>query len=297
MKIYSFSIFFNEFDILEIKLNTERTWINSTYIIEANRTFKGNLKPLYLKNIDLASYGGDVHYVPQDVSKKFIKNSLFGKLRLAYKRLSPSFYQKILSSPAWYNESIQRSACGYLPRIEFDDNDILIFSDLDEILCPEYKDDLINETLKRGIITVKLYFTMFYFNLLSENWPGPPEYRDRLFIMSGKYFKKNHIRYDKLRKYGENGFLEDKIYCYPKIAGFHHSWLGDEDFVSNKIKAYSHDKEHVDKSSSFIKKCISEGLSLFPGHILRVDNDLPFLDYIQKYRESKYKKYFFREDQ
>ena len=292
MKIYSFATCFKEYDIFDIKYCTEKDFgVDQIILLEANQTFKGDEKAYNFKNISQDKEG--VLYEQLDVRRKFIPNTFMGKLRLAYKRFLPSFYQKIISSPPWYNEAFQRSMCGYVPKINYSDDDILIFSDLDEILMPSMKEDLVNATYKYGIITVKLYFTMFYFNLVSVNWSGPSDYSYRLFMMTGEYFKQHHINYDKLRKNGENCKLSDEIYCYPKIAGFHHSWLGDKKFIIDKMMAYAHEKEHENGGEvGSIEKSLHDGISLFPGHILEIRNDFPFLPYILSHKDGKYKKYF-----
>ena len=258
MKIYSFATFFFFFEIFDIKYNTEKNFVDEIYICEANRTFKNFPKPY---NFQYTDDCGKIRYHQLKEKKKFVSMNVWGKLRLAYKRFSPSFYQRIISNPAWHNEVIQRSSLGYRNRrpLPFQDDDILIFSDVDEILMPNKIKELTASTYRHGIITVKLYFTMFYLNLFSENWSGPPDYAYRLFIMTGKYFKQHKIKYDKLRKQGENQRLNDKVFCFPEFAGYHHSWLGDENFVANKLKAYSHVKEHKETSSEFIRRCVRGG--------------------------------------
>lgn len=71
------------------------------------------------------------------------------------------------------------------------DDDIVILSDIDEIIDSRYLDEIIHEVRKRGIVTIKLCFTLFYLNLVSTNWGGAP-ISYRLFIMT-KYFKKMSI--------------------------------------------------------------------------------------------------------
>lgn len=168
----------------------------------------------------------------------------------------------------------------------------MIFSDLDEILDPKFRAELIEKTQQFGIITVKLRFTLFYFNLFSQNWGGPKDYAYRTFLMTGDYFNRHRVHLDRLRKQGENNRLTKKVYCFPEYAGFHHSWLGDESMIASKLAAYSHIKEHKETSAEFIRHCLKEGASLFPGHKLQVDNQIPLLPYIEENREGKYKKYF-----
>ena len=293
MKIYSFATYFDEQDIFDIKYQTEKNYVDEIHICEANRTFKNAPKEY---NFHYADDSGKIKYHKLDVSKKFVSMNVGGKLRLAYKRFSPSFYHRITANPAWHNEIIQRSSLGYKngKPLSFQDDDILIFSDVDEILMPDKIKELIDLTFLHGIITVKLHFTMFYLNLFSENWSGSPDYSYRLFIMTGQYFKKHKIKYDKLRKQGENNRLNDSVYCFPDFAGYHHSWLGDEDFVAKKLIAYSHVKEHKETSSEFIHKCVRGGVSLFEGHKLSVRDTIQLLPYIEENREGKFKKYFYK---
>ena len=96
MKIYSFATFFNEHEIFDIKYNTEKNFVDEIYICEANRTFKNFPKPY---NFQYTDDCGKIRYHQLDASKKFVSMNVWGKLRLAYKRFSPSFYQRIISNP------------------------------------------------------------------------------------------------------------------------------------------------------------------------------------------------------
>lgn len=106
MKIFSFSTFFNENDIFDIKYMTEKDWVDKICILEADRTFRNRIKP-YNFVPGVAVDPGKIEYRQMQAGKKFVSGDLKGKLRLAYKRFC--FYQKIIAHPAWYNEMIQRS--------------------------------------------------------------------------------------------------------------------------------------------------------------------------------------------
>ncbi len=99
MKIISCSIFFDENDIFEIKYQTETNWVDEIHILETNNTFRKDPKP-YNFAFDGADENGKLKYHQFDSKKLFIKNNIFGKLRLAYKRFLPSFYQKIITHPS-----------------------------------------------------------------------------------------------------------------------------------------------------------------------------------------------------
>ena len=83
----------------------------------------------------------------------------------------------------------------------------------------------------------------------------------------------------------------DTVYCIPEIAGFHHSWLGDENYISEKIAAYTHNEHAVYNNIDYIKECLAKGISIFPDQELEVNNDIKLLSYIEDHKE-KYKKYF-----
>lgn len=292
MKIYSCTTYFNEDDIFDIKYNSEKDWVDEIHIAEADYTFRKRYKGFNFRLPE--EYDEDkckVVYNKLYVKHKFVKNNLAGKLMLFPLRLKRDFYSKIVRNPSWHNEMYQHNAI--TDNIQPEDDDIIILSDIDEILNPDMKDELISACREHGIITVKLRFSMFYFNLFSLNWAGPADYSYRLFIMTGKYFKENKIRCDKLRKMGENHKLEDTVWCYPEFAGWHHSWLGDENFVMNKLNSYSHIKEHDGFNSiEAVQKSLERGVSLFPEHKLEKNNDVKLLPYIESNRDGRFKKYF-----
>ena len=125
-------------------------------------------------------------------------------------------FNRVRSS--WYNEAIQRNKSSDYGNIIADD-DIVILSDIDEIIDSQYAEEIINEVKKRGVITIKMHFSLFYFNLFSVNWGGPEQYSYRTFIMTGEYFKNMKCSSDYLRKQGEGKLLLDKIFCPDTVMG------------------------------------------------------------------------------
>lgn len=112
--------------------------------------------------------------------------------------------------------------------------------------------------------------------------------------MTGKYFNEMPFTSDELRKRGERGQLTNNdIYCIDDYIGFHHSWLGDEQFVYNKMHAYAHVNVHEEMSLEEIKQLLKEGKSIYPGQELKVNNNIKLLDSVEELRNSKdYNKYF-----
>lgn len=287
MKVVECCPFFNENLVAEIKIAEARTWVDELHITECNKSFRFGDKPYSFRFADDPL----VHYRQLDGNTAFIKPDWVLSC-------SPWFIKK--QNHAWENDGIQRNiACSY---IDVDDRDIVILSDLDEIIDSRYADRIIHETQKRGIVTIKLHFTLFYFNLFSKNWGGPPSYSYRTFIMTGRYFKSMFITSDRLRKKGEHGKLFSTVHCLEDTVGFHHSWLGDDRYVAEKLKSYAHDAGDHDSrvfsadgsvNMDYVRECIEQKRSVFgPEHELYVNNDINLLESVEKCKLNSNSKYF-----
>lgn len=280
--ISDFSPYFNESLISKIKIIENKEWMNSMYIVESNKSFSYESKEYEF------SYPNDdfIKYIQIDGSKCFTKS------RLRIKRNYPFFK---VSADKWKNESIQRNFL--LKNIKPKQDDILILSDIDEIIDPIHRDYIINNVNKYGIITIKLVFTMFYFNLVVKNWGGPADYSYRVFIMTGDYYN-NKLNYtsDQLRKLGEAGKLYGTVKCLDENCGFHHSWVGDQDFIKKKINSYAHSKSDHDPrlfnldgsiDGEFIKECLLSKKSIFGDEYkLEVDPKLKYLKSVDSIKKN-----------
>lgn len=227
MTIFNFSLFNNENLIAAIKLEEESSSVDEFHITESDRNFRYISKPFLFDN---PSPKVKLHRINAD--KYFVGPHL---------RLKRAKWFVTTEVNPWKNEAIQRNFGPH--QVTPHDDDIVVMSDIDEIISRNQWEYLIQLVKEKGIITVKLHFTMYFFNLFSNNWPGPPDYSYRTFLMTGKHYKSLKISPDKLRKLGESGALVDSVYCPPEFAGFHHSWVGDRKFIANKLASYSHDHE------------------------------------------------------
>jgi hypothetical protein len=289
MNIYEFSPFNNEYLIFDIKLNENKNWVKETHIVEFNKTFQNTKKSF---NLDGFSYDGLVYH-KVDAKNLFIDDSFLEKIKRKLRYFSGigtvDFGDGYVAGNFWLNDAIQRNyPQKIIKNINLKDDDILIFSDVDEIIYSEEKDKIIEYVKKYGIITVKLTFTSYFMNLKVKNWGGPPEYSYRVFIMTGERYKALNITLDMLRKAGERGRLMGLVYCPDEILGVHHSWLGDEHFIVNKINSYAH-KEHKKYANiELIRKKIKSGESFIPGVELELINEPRYLGTV-KNNIKKYK--------
>jgi len=123
------------------------------------------------------------------------------------------------------------------------DDDLIIISDIDEI--PNAKN------LKVGTLNQDLY----YYNLETKV--------DVLWTAAAIVEYKDLKGYESIQKFRVGNNLP------PIKSGWHFSFFGDEDFIANKIRNYSHQEFNNEKYTNpdFIKQCISEQSDLFSRDI------------------------------
>jgi beta-1,4-mannosyl-glycoprotein beta-1,4-N-acetylglucosaminyltransferase len=134
-------MFFNELDILELRLNTLNDVVDYFILSESTVTFSGNPKPLYFQE-----------------NKERFKKFEDKIIHIVYE---PSFKGK----GNWKRENQQRDIISNQLRKLCSDEDLIINSDLDEIPNPE----VIKNYNSKGISILEQKFYYYYFNCLSDN--------------------------------------------------------------------------------------------------------------------------------
>ena len=116
--IYDCFSFFNELDILEIRLNTLNEVVDKFVLVEAPWTFTGNPKPLYFEE-----------------NKERFKLFLDKIIHIVADQppVSPTVTER---ENAWIRESHQRNSIN-AGLNNAKNNDLIIISDLDEIPNPQ----------------------------------------------------------------------------------------------------------------------------------------------------------------
>jgi len=222
--VYDCFTFFNELEMLEVRLNTLNDVVDKFVLVEATRTQNNKKKPLYYKK-NKAKYKEFAHKIIHITVDKFPK--------------------KISQ---WTIENYQRNAIKKGLR-KCNDNDIIIFSDLDEIINP----DLIEKYksyLKQGIITVFklnsffLNLNLWYPDLVVDNRAKMLYYKDfKNGILNKEKEVYKHCALDlNLKENRKTSFSKIRLYNGKKQrfinnAGWHFSWLGDKKKTLKKFKA------------------------------------------------------------
>jgi beta-1,4-mannosyl-glycoprotein beta-1,4-N-acetylglucosaminyltransferase len=226
MKIYDCFIFNNEVDLLELRLNILDEVVDKFVIIEGKKTFSGNDKEsVFLKN-----------------KKKFTR----WENKIIYNYIDiPDFLT------TWDREIYSRNYP--LTLSIYEDDDVIISSDIDEIPNPEAIKN-INEWINdRDHFTLQMNFYMYYINnFVTDKWFGSR-------VSKYKYLKNTTL--DNIRETTEQ---IDKITgSIVDGGGWHFSYLGGEEMIKNKIQSFSHTEYNTPNIISNISKNLENNRDLF----------------------------------
>ena len=201
MQIIDCFIFYNELDLLHIRLEELYDVVDKFVIVEANHTFTGNKKDWnYEKNIErYTKYKDKIIYIKVDDMPN--------------------------DGNAWTNEWHQRNAIQRSYYL-FNDDDIVIISDVDEIPSINTINFLRTQHPPVSPLKFDMSFYNYNFNCCVDN-----RWSDKVFSSQLKQIR--DIKPQALRDSQSHGFLL-------KNAGWHFSWFGDSEFCKNKIRNFAH---------------------------------------------------------
>ncbi len=271
MKKYDIFTFFNELDLLEIRLNILDKHVDYFVIVEATETFSGLPKPLYFEENKERFRRWQhkiIHYVVTDTPKdendtncdtdilQIAKNS--SNVPKGIVHWLKEFYQK---------ENIKKALIG------LQDDDLCFIGDVDEIWNPEIVISNENKIFKLK----QLVYVYSLNNRSSEPWAGT-------LVTTYSNIKNaclNHLR-----------TASKTSYIYVENGGWHFTNIGDVDFIQKKLEAsYSATDFNTDAIKSNIKKRLLKNKD-YIGRDFKFwidESDLP--KYILDNRE-KYATYF-----
>jgi beta-1,4-mannosyl-glycoprotein beta-1,4-N-acetylglucosaminyltransferase len=259
MKIYDTFIFFNELDLLEIRLNILNEVVDQFVLVEATRTFQNKAKPLY-----------------------FLEN----KLRFT------EFMHKIIhvivtdmpdSSNTRLLEAHQRNSIAR-GLIHCEPGDQILLSDLDEIPDPAkvaYAANLVGvKAFRQGLYYYYLNYACCELNDLP--WSFMADYTE---------FKQPHVMRQHLIAV-QAALLSGSTQTDVKLierGGWHFSYLGGTDAILRKLEAFA-DPEYNKQSyrdADRIARSISDGCDLFGRDLtfFKVPLDERFPIYIRTNRD------------
>jgi beta-1,4-mannosyl-glycoprotein beta-1,4-N-acetylglucosaminyltransferase len=286
IKVYDVITFFNELELLEIRLNILAPYVDKFVIIEATETFSGKPKPLVFKeNQERFKQYSDkiVHYVTDDTPvdeidlRKRLENDKLSKLdrEIIENALTSDnvpkgeihwlkeFYQK---------ESIKKALVG------LEDNDICFIGDVDEIWKPATVIDFRKDDIFKLRQTVYAYFLN---NRSSEPWAGT-------LVTKYKNVKNNCLNH--LRT------VSKTKYTYVKNGGWHFTNQGGADRIRKKLESYGHQEFNNPTIKEDIENKINSNKD-FIGRNFKFRVDDSGLPVYLKENKKKYRDFFTKESE
>ena len=236
--IYDCFSFFNELDLLEIRLNTLDKVVDKFILAESPLTHTGHPKPLYYKeNKERFAAFNDriIHIVVDDFPAM------------------PDDMQ--IREKAWTRENWQRNAIVRgLPK-DIKNDDILLISDLDEIPNPDYIQ--IATTNPVGVTRLDLKAYCFFINLRNISYPiwnnGTRILTWRTFNDTSTYVGAGYSECCiEAVNQGPSAtrirFLKPDTILKP--AGWHFSYLGGVEAIQRKMKSIAHTEFDTNERTS-----------------------------------------------
>ena len=272
MKIYDCFQFFNELDLLEIRLNVLNDYVDYFVLAESTVTFSGLDKPLYYQeNKDRFEKFNDkiIHLV--------IDNTPDGN---PFER---DVFQK---------NSIIRGLT------ECSDDDIIIASDLDEIPDPEVIEQLVQNCEDGKVYHFAQDLFYYYLNLKEVSGSLLSYTGEFNNVEEKKWLGSKMCKYGFLKQHTVNGLrAPDMKDCGYRVSpgGWHFTYVGSdgsmtpEQKIAYKIESAAHQEFNNDSIKSRIDENINSNRDIFyrPSNFQVVEVDESFPKYIRD-NQDKY---------
>lgn len=231
--------FFNELDILDMRLNILNDQVDYFVLVESKRSHQKKPKQLY--------YEENKH-----LFDKFNK-----KIIHIVKPDEPDNFGEGVSHDVAVQEEIDhRNYIRHLPDyIELKETDVFLISDVDEI--PKFTSDMLTES---RLMLEHLHFVYNFNNIFTHppshvNWLGTVIVNYEDFISESRKWEEN-TKYKGYFRRGGDGVK------YVKNAGWHFSYFGDAKHIKTKLENFCHPevdtqsthniKEHIDSGTDFL---------------------------------------------
>lgn len=279
--IYDCFTFFNELDLLEIRLNILNDVIDKFVLVEATKTYQGQEKPLFFHE-NKARYQRFLNKIIHIVVDEYPDNQ---------------------DKSPWVLEHHQRNMI--MKGLEkCNQNDIILISDVDEIPHPEmikkYKD-------ARGIKIFRQKMFYYFLNCINMSnnsryrWNGtimtyfknikkPQNLREMsITLMNISHPKIIHRIYWHLWKLKNIDAKGNKV-IFIENGGWHFSYLGGVDAIIQKLESFAHSEYNKPeyKNPEKIKTLIQSGQDIFGRgfqyQFIPIHSDFP--EYIVQHKDK-----------
>ena len=251
-------MYFDEDLVLDIRLNTLKDKVDKFIIAEATKNHAGEDKKLNFKIENFSKFRNKIRYIVID------------DLPLSVKSPKKDWHENHA------RDQFQRNAIerGYK---EFDDEDLIMISDIDEIPNPKKIEEFKIKNKFACFLQKNFQSKINLLNITDGDWPGTK-------ICQKKYLKSPQwLRNIKTKKKSFWKIFKKNIQVINN-GGWHFSFLKNPESIKKKIMSYSHQEYNKEEFTNvnLIKEKISLGQDLFQRKISykKIDIDETFPDYI-----------------
>jgi hypothetical protein len=253
MKVYDCFPFYNELDLLELRLTELYDHVDHFVLVESNTTYTSKDKPFYFEE---------------------------NKERYS-KWLDKIIHIKVEDMPhhpdAWVNDRFQRDQI-FRGIKDADPNDLILVSDLDEIIRVE----AIEEMRKSNEILFALRMPIFNFKF---NYMKVSPDRYNVWGMAGRRHLFDHIMPDAFRFLRFNFMHSEGVVNGCQIiehGGWHFGYMGDKEWLLNKAQSFAHTEVNtpaflaqIDPEASISAGTSWDRSSQDVYQVIKLDNYLP----------------------
>jgi beta-1,4-mannosyl-glycoprotein beta-1,4-N-acetylglucosaminyltransferase len=222
-------IFYNEVDMLMYRLKTLSDSVDKIILVESTRTFMGNEKELFYDLNQKKRYkkfrSKVTHIVVQDMIE----------------------HPDVAKGEVWGNEARQRNRIDEgISKLNLDDEDIIVISDVDEIPnLDKIKNLNINDI-------ASLEMDVYYYNIECKN-------KTQKFFATKVCTYATYLKFDrsaqKIRTCQTKNVIQN--------GGWHLSYFGNIEFITNKIRNFSHQELNTENIIKKIEQNIRQNNDLF----------------------------------
>lgn len=277
MRIFDSFIFFNELELLEMRLNILGDVVDKFVITESPYTVSGNEKPLYYEeNKDRFAKWHDkiVHNITEEIPNDFSHMLERTKFHIAYSDIDP-YGTPFINLPIRFQRAVynRNASCFGIEKAGPEDGDLILTSDADEIINPYLLKDTswFNPDNQYVTLCNAYYFKLNF--LYQDDWMGTR-------LCTWKYLKETTV--DENRQNWKNSFRIEN-------GGWHFSFLGDAENYKLKLASYEHTENNTEDNIAKAEERIEKGIDPFGRNIgiktVPIDESYP--EYIQN-NQDKY---------
>ncbi len=274
MKIYDCFQFFNELDLLEIRLELLYDKVDYFVISETDKTHSNLPKELiFEQNKELfKKYSNKIIHIkeslPEDIlspQKKLTQSSYNNQYNTIIDIFIGESEKELKKFPTFARDYMQREFIK-LGLINCEEGDYIMVSDLDEIPNPEVIEKIKNERLINHCVMMDCH--NFYINNIAHtNWYGT-------YVTEYKNTKTSSLTHLRNERVNMNKLFE---------SGWHLSFVGGPDRVKTKIQSYSHQEYNNSSFLNNVENNINSNKDLF------FRTNLTYKDKFQEYYFSNMK--------